>query len=458
MNLGELQEIVSRADFKALTGQIENDWFDCKGQPYQIDIDDGKRELAKDVSSFANADGGFVFVGIKTKQSTVHFGDEVEELRIFSQTLVNTAQYRDVIRSWVHPEIEGVNVRWVEVERNKGIVVITIPPQKDITKPFLIVRTLNETGRKIETVFGYVQRKGDSNQPLVVKDLQKVMRSGLHYEEQLEERLDGIEILLKNTVHKNQTETQKKIDEERIGQGIEKALEHDDLKDRRTIIISAYPNQPSQLKTIFLTTEGSIRKYLEHPPILRRHGWSLETLDQAKIMRGEMIRVVNGDRKVIDLYRDGALIFVGLAEHTFLAWHEEQKQKINPLAIIEVVHGFLTFYKLVLEDMEQPPSDFTVRVDFRNFHQGGVKSYLVPGGLENYTQLFEIDKKDASDDNGTISKTFLTKDFDAAVIGFEILKEVYPWFGIEEDKIPYIKIENGLKMIDVETIKKMGIL
>jgi len=457
MNISELLETISRADFKALVGQIENDWFDCKGQPYQIDSDAGKRELAKDTSSFANADGGFVFVGIKTKRSIAHLGDEIEELRPFLQTLVNTTQYRDVIRSWVHPEIEDLTVQWIETEKGKGIVVIKIPPQKSATKPFLIARTLDEVGRKVETIFGYVQRKGDTNQPLAVKDLQKVMRSGLHYEEQLEKRLDGMEVLLKNVVYQNQTETQKKTDGERTAQRIEKALEHNDLRDRRTIIISAYPNQPSQLKTIFLTTEGSILRHLEHPPTLRRHGWSLETLDQAKIIRGEMIRVVNGDRKVIDLYHDGALIFVGLAEHTFLAWHGEHKQKINPLAVIEVIHEFLTFYKLVIEDMGQPPSDFTVRVDFRNFHQGGVKSYLVPGGLENHTQLFEMDKKDAPDDNGTISKTFFIKDFDAAMIGFEILKEVYPWFGIEEDKIPYIKIENGLKMIDIETIRKMGI-
>lgn len=458
MNFSELQEIISRADFKALIGQIENDWFDCKGQPYQIDNDTGKRELAKDVSSFANADGGFIFIGIKTKQSPVHLGDEVEEMRPFAQTLVNTTQYRDIICSWVHPEIDGLSVQWIETEKGKGIVIITIPPQKSATKPFLIVRTLNEMGRKIEIVFGYVHRKGDTNQPLAVKDLQKVLRSGLHYEEQLEERLDSVETLLKNVVHENQAEIQKKTDGKRIAQRIEKALEHEDLKNERTIIISAYPNQSSKLKTIFLTTEGSIWKHLEHPPILRRHGWSLETLDQAKIIRGEMIRVTNGNRKVIDLYRDGTLVFVGISDHTFLAWHEEQKQKINPLAVIEVIHGFLTFYQLVLEDMEQPSQDFTVRVDFRNFHQGGVKSYLVPGGFENHTQLFEMNKKDAPDDNGTISRTFVTKDFDAAVIGFEILKEVYPWFGIEEDKIPYIKVEDGIKMIDVETIKKMGLL
>src|SRR3989344_1889859 len=339
MNISKLLDIISRADFGVLVGQIENDWFDCKGQPYQIDSDEGKRELAKDVSSFANTEGGFIFIGVRTKRSPLHSGDEVEELRPFTQTLVNTVQYRDVIRSWIHPEIEDVDVQWIEIESgsDRGIIIITIPPQKSTIKPFLITRTLDGTGRKVEIVFGYIQRRGDTNQPLAVEGLQKILHSGLHYEEQLKERLDGMEVLLKNTVHQNQTNAQKKTDGELIEQRTGKTLEHEEMKERRTITISTYPNQPSQLKTIFLSTEGSIRWYLEHPPTIRRHGWSLETLDQAKIMRGEMIRVANGHRKVIDLYRDGTLIFVGLADHSFFVWHDVHKQKLNPLAIIEEV-------------------------------------------------------------------------------------------------------------------------
>ena len=208
-----------------------------------------------------------------------------------------------------------------------------------------------------------------------------------------------------------------------------------------------------QLQVSFIK-EGD--KFIAYSPALDI-STSGDTLDQAKIMRGEMIRVANGHRKVIDLYRDGTLIFVGLADHSFFAWHDEQKQKLNPLAIIEAVLSFFSFYKLVLDDMEQPPQDFTVRVDFRNFHHKGVKSYIVPSGLEGHTQSVEIDKKDAPDDSGKISKVFSTEDFDAAAIGFEIVKEVYLWFGIEEDKIPYIKTEGGFKTIDTEAIKKMGI-
>ncbi len=457
MNKEKLQEILTTANFDTLIGQIENDWFDCKGQPYQLQNDSGKRELAKDVSSFANTDGGFIFIGVKTTQSDQHYGDEVESLRPFPQALVNTGQYRDVIRAWIYPEIEGIDIQWIEIaaQPGKGLVVITVPKQKDLIKPFLITKTLD--GKKqVEMVFGYAQRKGDASQPLTVADLQNSLRSGLHYEEQLKEQLDGIEIILKNSIEHNQSEAEKKGSRERIEKRIESTLEHDDMKNKRIIAISAYPSQPSQLKTIFLTTDGSIRKHLENPPTLRYGGWSIETLDQARIMRGEMIRVTNGDRKVVDLYRDGALVFAGLADHRFLAWHNEHKQKINPAAIIEIIYGFVQFYKLVLEDFKQPPQGFILRVDFKNLHLDGVKSYLVPYQLNSIAQTFDDGKMDAPDNEGVREITFSTENFDSGAIAYDIVKEVYLWFGIEENKIPYTKEENGLKVIDAEAIRNLS--
>ena len=120
-------------------------------------------------------------------------------------------------------------------------------------------------------------------------------------------------------------------------------LEYEGLKDGRTVSIAAYPNEALELKTIFLSTPDSIRKKLENPPILRYGGWNLRTLDQAKILRGEMIRVGNGKRIIIDLYRDGTMVFAGQGDHQFLAWHDEAKQKINPVALVEILYEFLLF-------------------------------------------------------------------------------------------------------------------
>ena len=139
----QLREMIFSSDFNRLVGEIENEWLECKGQPYQIERESEKRELAKDVSSFANAQGGYILIGVRTKPSATHFGDEVERIRSFHQSLLNTNQYHDVIKDWVYPEIEQITIEWVPTQRDssKGVVVIHIPEQQESLKPFLITKT-----------------------------------------------------------------------------------------------------------------------------------------------------------------------------------------------------------------------------------------------------------------------------------------------------------------------------
>jgi hypothetical protein len=453
----KFNEFVEISDFDSLIGEIENVWFDCKSQPYQVENNTGKRDLAKDVSSFLNVKGGIILIGIKTEKSATRFGDEIKETRPFAQELVNTSQYKDIIKSWIYPEAEGIEVVWTPIKNDpaKGIVLIKIPNQKESIKPFLITKTLDEN-KQVETVFGYVERKDDNNEPLTIIDMQKTLRSGFNYENQLKERFDEMETLLQQITERNDTVLEKKTDAEESEVKIAKIIEQEKIKDRRNIIISAYPNQIEELKTIFSTTNNSIKKHLETPPSLRYAGWNLETLDQAKMMNGELIRVVNGDRKIINLYRDGSLIFIGRADYNFLAWASSpEKQKINPVALIEIIYNFVNFYNLVINDFKSLPEKISFRIDLKNMHLNGIKSRLAPYQINSTAQMFDIDTTEAPENDFAFTKTFLTKDYDAGLISYEIIKEIYFWFGIEENKIPYTKDEESIKKIDPESIKNI---
>ena len=452
----KLNEIISATDFDQLIGEVENLYFDCKSSPYQVQNDSNKRELAKDVTSFANIQGGYILVGVKTKKSLTHFGDEVEEIRPFAQTLVNITQYKDILKDWIYPELEDVEVEWKPTKSNtaKGIIVIKIPFQRESIKPFLIVKTL-DGNKQVETVFGYAERKGENSQTLKVADLQRALRSGFNYENTLKEKLAGMEAILRESAGTATAREEKKIIEDKIEERINKTLEHDDIRTKRVFIISAYPKQTTILKTIFNTSGDGIRKALENPPILRQAGWSLETLDRAKIVRGEMIRVTNGNRKVIDLFRDGVLIFAGLADGKFLAWGKsEEKPKISSIGIVELVYNFVSFYQMVLQDCNQPPQSFSVRIDVKNMHLNGVKNYLSPYTSQSFSQMFDDmeDAKEAPDNEHSIVIDFNTENFNVGKIAFEVLKEFYLWFGLEEDKIPYVKEEGGIKMVNPEAI------
>ena len=237
---------------------------------------------------------------------------------------------------------------------------------------------------------------------------------------------------------------------------MKKHLRMSSISNKRTIVLSALPNPLGELRTIFSSSEGSIRRRLEQPPVLRYAGWSLETLDRAKIIRGEMIRVTNGDRKVIDLYRDGSLVFVGLADNEFLAHASPPgSYKINPVAIVELVYNFAAFYKLVLEDLKVMPREIMFRVDFKNMHLGGIKNYLIPYASGSAAQLFGTGAKEAPDNDGNRSVMATAEDFNPGHVAYELLREIYLWFGLEEEKIPYTKMESDVKVVDPEAIKNV---
>src|SRR4051794_9138051 len=98
MSIGrdQIATALAGGDFSVFVGQIENEFFDAKDQPYQVGSDPGKREASKDASAFANGGGGYILVGLRTRPSTVHFADEVEDVRLLQRDLVNTLQVRDI--------------------------------------------------------------------------------------------------------------------------------------------------------------------------------------------------------------------------------------------------------------------------------------------------------------------------------------------------------------------------
>lgn len=457
LNADQISALIDSGDFGALIGEVEGAEFECKAQPYQVGTESGKRELAKDVSAFANTNGGVIFLGVKTKASTAHFGDEVEEIRPFPQSLVNTSQYTDLLRAWIFPEIAGVDIRWVPTksDASKGVVVVTIPKQAPTVGPFLITKTIDGS-KSIETVFGYAARKGDRNPPLEVKELQGYLRAGFHYQEKIEERIGAIEALLKRDADHVSREVLKKGLEKTLGKRIEEAVEHGGLKARRLIVLSAQPDEPRPLRTIFSSEAGSIKKHLERPPLIRQHGWTLETLDQARIVRGEKIRVANGDRKILDLYQDGTMVFAAPADGEFLAWAKKNPATINPLALVEVIYSFMTMYQLVLLDFVEPPSHVAFGVSLLNMHLENTKSTLGPYGLQSISQMFGNDLLEAPDNNWARAITLPTKGFDPAAAAYALAREIYLWFGFEEGKIPYAKEENGIKVLSANAMIKSG--
>jgi hypothetical protein len=93
----------------ALVGLAESEWLEAKSQPWNLDAEYGKVELAQDVASLANASGGVIVLGARTHkvdgEETITHVDGIDPVRF------SPHRARMVIDARVYPPVIGLAVR-----------------------------------------------------------------------------------------------------------------------------------------------------------------------------------------------------------------------------------------------------------------------------------------------------------------------------------------------------------
>ncbi|MGW4981630.1 AlbA family DNA-binding domain-containing protein [Streptomyces mirabilis] len=118
-----------------------------------------KEELVKDVAAFANTStGGLLIIGFKTR--TANAVETVSEVTPVPRTLVNTDTYRKLIDERVFPQVQDLELTWIDRGDGKGVLSIDIPVQPAAARPFVIPAP---TGRDEKSVGGLAVpvRRGD---------------------------------------------------------------------------------------------------------------------------------------------------------------------------------------------------------------------------------------------------------------------------------------------------------
>ncbi|MDQ3713707.1 MAG: ATP-binding protein [Acidobacteriota bacterium] len=448
----DLEGIINSNNFDKLKGKYESARFECKSQPYLLGDNKNKREIAKDVSSFANTDGGYILIGVKTIKDVTHIGDRIDEIKPFDSNLINKEQVSKVCEDWIYPKPEGLDFFWITSsnDANKGIAVIKIPSQSDRFKPFLIKNVLDEE-KQVEIMFGYAVRVRDNSQPYSLRDLQTLLRSGLNYEQTIQKRFEVLELKIESIKENDNSESLY----ERIDRLTKIAVSEADLAKDRFFALTAFTDKPNNLKS-FATSENGAKILLGNTPSLRYGGWTLDTHNRPEIIKGELIRAKEDDYKTIELHRDGTLIFAGAADGRFLSWGKKwgDNDKINQVALIEIIFNFVELYQKVALDLEEKPQNGFIRIELSNMHKGEIKNYLAPYQIDYWATSRDV--KVAPDDSMIKIVKFDFDNFTSGQIAFKVLREIYLWFGFDEGKIPYSKTENESRMVDPEQIKNLN--
>ncbi len=462
LKLDELRSLLETGDFDKLIGAVECEWLECKLAPYQVKEDLQKQELAKDVSGLANADGGMILIGIRTERNPTHFGDEIKEVRAFPRTLVDLNQYHDILQSWVYPPLQQVDIRWLpsSVNNEKGIVAISIPNQMTAQRPFLVTKSIDETGKRVEVVFGYVERRRENATPISVQELHALIKNGLLFDS-LNRQYNSIQEALQQLLTEQSREKNFSLEQdiqELLRDRRNEALTEAKLLTGPIFVLAAIPVEEVEIPALFQSKSADLVRLLENPPELRSDGFDLNTGESPKIIKGQLRRTVSPEYKILDLWRDGTLIFAARGDEEFLCWGKRSRSRgplrINPLVLSESTYLFAELSRQVFDRAQPNPREIEYRLELLNMTQDGAPCGLIPAALGTFAWEFGTDIRHAPDSHVTI--TGRATDLNPGAVAFDLIAELYAWFGIEQDQIPYTERLNGGLVISPDLIKKAG--
>ncbi len=230
------------------------------------------------------------------------------------------------------------------------------------------------------------------------------------------------------------------------------------------LILAATPKEQVKIRNFFDTSQKSAWNLLAHPGQLRYAGWDLQTLDTPRIKKGEYLEVVNGDRKILNLYEDGTFVFNSFADGSFLGWGQndegfQNNPRLNPVAIIEVIFNFVDFYNKLADFFEEKPENMIIKAQIQGaFLDEKHKLYLTPYGINTFAWITGHERGYASENDMIKEFTFPLSRIkeNPAEAAYSIIEKIYLWFGLTPDKIPYVKEVGGKKSIDTDKIRAIN--
>ena len=120
---------ITDAELKDLIGnQEENQWIEFKRQDYPTDPNDSEKrrnEICKDVTAMANAEGGYIFIGVQEKSGRAQDFCTIDKPDSIAQSI------NDICLQYITPRIQNLEVKQRSFEWNGeeiNLVIIHIPP------------------------------------------------------------------------------------------------------------------------------------------------------------------------------------------------------------------------------------------------------------------------------------------------------------------------------------------
>jgi hypothetical protein len=456
MNYEELHSIFYQQEAQHFVGLQECHYFDAKSQPYVFNKDVIKHEFAKDVVSFLNAEGGFILLGGVTEKVESQSIEKVSALSWFPAKLVNIRQYYDLISEWIYPEPDGIDILAINGdgdEVDKQLVVIAIPNQAPAKQPYLIAKCMPDTDGKVDShLIGYAKRFLDGTKRLERKDIHKWIQSGQLFEIRMAERFDQLVDLIEKRGEVSLPPANELS--QFVPKRVEAAVAHLEAQDQRYLSVVFYPSNPISLSTIFESRRSPIVNLMTNPPELRETGWDVFCGFNPRSIGGEFLRNGESNRRVLDVYPDGTVVFVALINEDLLAWGSKSGSRVHPLALTETLWGISAFYRELVKHFEKEPVKVAFQLELQNLMLDGVPTTLPPYHVGSMSFHDPFEHHEADDKTYLYEAHIDCKDFAAEIVAYLLLRAIYLRFNFTEAEIPYVTEIDGKKALNTSEMVK----
>lgn len=191
------------------------------------------------------------------------------------------------------------------------------------------------------------------------------------------------------------------------------------------------------------------------------NGFDLNTNSSAKIVKGQLRQAISpAGRKILQLWRDGTLVFAVAGDRDFLCWGNygpnNSTLRINPLVLAESTYLFSKLSVEVLKYETPKPYEIEYSIGFRNMPIDDPSSGLVPFPLGTIGWHFSENIISPSESNTELIIPIREDDINPGIVAYNLVREFYLWFGVEADLIPYKEKIDDHWEISSTLVKKGG--
>ena len=426
-----ISEITPQELIDLIGNQEENLWIDFKKRDYHRDPNDSekhKREICKDVTAIANAEGGYILIGVGEENKIARDFFTVNDAASVAQSI------NDICLQYIDPRVPNLEVKLSSFQWNGNeitLVIIHIPPSEIRPHSFVWKNSTN-----------FVKRYGDLTREYPVSEL--VQDLLVRYQPPIIGQIDNQLTAISRHIQTDRRNSISSQDDPLEQVEVENLFRL--MKLRFDEIIAEQPYYrifaaPQELNPDAVDTRsGNTRNILQNPPNIRRRGFGVTGMMEREIVPspegitgrnvtgGEIILLKNGYFEVrcpinTQFQRgQGASQF---AIPNSIKW-------LYPYVVCEFPVTFLKLIKAIY-DVSGIDSKVLIKQEYHN-----LMGFRLPRGAPTDLGFgLYLDEEDEYNSSvPIISRQTVDSDFVPDHIAHDLVKETYEYFGLDERWIP----------------------